>query len=99
MDDPSKTRVFDEESGLGVQWMRDEPPMERATHFRLIFPGGERDFIGYYEYETGLLMRARPDLSFSEAMRLSADDRHVEYRAYNIRREFDRQRFVELWPS
>ena len=90
-------RIYDEESGLGVEWVRDEPPMERATHFRLVLRGGSRDFVASYEFSIGLLMRERPELSPSEAMRLARSNRRVEFQAFNIDGDFDRDKFVAIW--
>ena len=96
--EPKPSRIFDEESGMAVEWLWDEPPMERATHFRLELPTGEaQEFIASYEYEIGLLMRRRPELSVQEATQQASSDPRVEYRAFNIGLEFDQGRFVELW--
>ena len=90
-------RIYDEEGGLGVEWVRDEPPMERATHFRLVLPDLSRDFIASYEFSIGLLMRERPELSASEASRLAGSDHRVQFQASNIGGDFDRDKFVEVW--
>lgn len=34
--DPDRRRSTHVESGLAVQWVRDEPPVDRSTHFKLI---------------------------------------------------------------
>ena len=91
------TRIYDEERGIGVEWLWDEPPMERATHFRLLLPDATQDFTAYYEFDTDILMSQRPELSWNEAHRLASEDPLVQYRAFNIRREFDREAFVEVW--
>lgn len=96
-DPADKIRAYDEESGLGVEWVRDEPPLERATHFRLMLPDGSREFIASYEFSTGLIMRERPELSISEVTRLAASNRRVEFQASNIGGDFDRNKFVEVW--
>jgi len=79
------TRIYDEESGLGVEWVRDEPPMERQVHFRLLLPNGSHAFTASYEFAIGLLMRERPELNAREASSLAGSDPPVEYRAFNVR--------------
>ncbi|WP_257193056.1 MULTISPECIES: hypothetical protein [unclassified Bradyrhizobium] len=66
--DPDQRRSTHVESGLAVQWVRDEPPMERSTHFNLIVDGIEVPFVASYDY--GEDKKANPGIGALELDRL-----------------------------
>jgi len=61
--DPERRRSTHVESGLAVQWVRDEPPMERSTHFKLIVDGIEVPFVGSYDYGEDKIKKKIPTLA------------------------------------
>ena len=85
------------ESGLAVQWVRDEPPMERSTHFKLIVGGIEVPFTASCDYGEDKIKKANPDIGAIELDRLSTALWEKNYRAVNIEANFDKQVFVEVW--
>ena len=48
--DSERKRSTDLESGLAVEWVRDEPPLERRTHFKLIVDGKGTPFESSYDF-------------------------------------------------
>ncbi|GMO41733.1 hypothetical protein [Bradyrhizobium sp. TM233] len=85
------------ESGLAVQWVRDEPPMERSTHFKLIVDGIEVPFVASYDYGEDKIKKAHPDTGALELDRLSTSLGEKNYRATSINANFNKQIFVEVW--
>lgn len=88
---------FDEASGLGVTWIRDEPPREETSHFVLLLRDQQLPFSGYYKQAIGLIMHEKPGLSAREAAHLGRDDNRVMFEASNIGAKFDRPAFVRVW--
>ena len=97
--DPERRRSTHVESGLAVQWVRDEPPMERSTHFKLIVDGIEVPFVGSYDYGEHKIKKKNPDVSALELDRLSTALWEKNYRAVNINVDFDKEIFVEVWRN
>jgi len=95
--DPDKRRSKHVESGLAVQWVRDEPPMERSTHFKLIVGRSEVPFTASYDYGEDKIRKAHPDIGHPELDRLTTALWEINYRAVNIKAKFDKQIFVEVW--
>lgn len=90
---------FDAASGLGVAWIRDEPPREETSHFVLLLKGRQVPFSGYYKQAIGLIMQEKPGLSAREAVHLVRGDNRVMFEASNIGAEFDRPAFVRAWQQ
>ena len=93
------TSIYDEESGLGVEWVRDEPPMERRTHFRLWIKGREVPFSAWYEFGSDRLHRRlrAEGVSVAEIIKMTPSEDTMFYEAQNINAVFDRDKFLELW--
>lgn len=99
-DQSATNRICDEDSGLGVEWVRSDPPLERQVHLRLLTGDRQIPFVASYEYGIDRLMRENPKLSGAEALKLSSTTgRRIVYTASNIDAEFDRDRFVQIWHS
>lgn len=90
-------RMYDEDSGLGVEWVRSDPPMERQIHLQLLIGDRQIPFIAYYEYGIDRLMRENPRLSSADVLKLSSSSHSIIYTAFNIDAEFDRDQFVQIW--
>lgn len=95
--DPDQRRSTHVETGLAVEWVRDEPPMERSTYFKLIVDGIEVPFVASYDYGEDKIKKANPDIGALELDRLSTALWEKNYRAVNIKAHFDKQIFVEVW--
>ena len=94
--DPVRKRSTHIESGLAVQWVRDEPVMERTTHFKLIVDGREIPFVGCYDHGDDKIDFPL-GLTPSEDFRLRLALRELNYNAAWIRGNFDRNLFVKVW--
>ena len=94
-EDLSGVPEFDEDSGSGVAWVRDDTPGEEVSHFELILADQQLPFIGYYKQAVGLVMRENPDLSARDASRLSRRDDRVLFEASNIDGSFDKKTSLE----
>ncbi|WP_315719354.1 MULTISPECIES: hypothetical protein [unclassified Bradyrhizobium] len=97
--DPDLRRSTHVESGLAVQWVRDAPPMERSTHFKLLVGGVEVPFTASYDYGEDKIKKANPDIGAIELDRLSTALWEKNYRAIDIEANFDKQIFVEVWQD
>ena len=97
--DPERRRSTDVESGLAVQWVRDEPPMERSTHFKLIFGGAEVPFEASYDFGEDKIKQQYPEADFLEISQRLNDLNEKNYRAGNIRAQFDKEVFVKVWQN
>jgi hypothetical protein len=83
--DPERRRSTHLESGLAVQWVRDEPPMERHTHFKLIVDRIEVPFEASYDFGRDKIKEKYPDADVFEVDRLATALRELNYSAVNIR--------------
>ena len=90
-------RVVDQETGLAVHWVRDEPPMERQAHFRLLFRGMEIPFSASYEYGNERVMRENRGRRGDAPADPASSSDVILYTAINIAGDFDRDRFIEIW--
>jgi hypothetical protein len=97
--DPERRRSTHLESGLAVQWVRDEPPMERNTHFKLIVGGAEVPFEASYSFGDDKIKQQYPDADAVELHRRLSELREMNYRAVNIRTHFDKEVFVQVWQN
>jgi hypothetical protein len=97
--DPTRKRSTHVESGLAVQWVRDEPPMERRTHFKLIVGGAEVPFEASYDFGRNKIKEKYPDADVFEIDRLTTALREMNYTAVNIRAQFDKEVFVKVWQN
>jgi len=97
--DAQRRRSTDTESGLGVQWVRDEPPMERRTHFKLIVGGVELPFEASYDFGDDKIKRQYPDADYLEIHERLSQLREMNYRAVNIKADFDKEVFVKVWQN
>jgi hypothetical protein len=95
--DPERRRSTHLESGLAVQWVRDEPPMERRTHFKLIAGGAEVPFEASYDYGQDKIKKQYPDADALEIGERTSNLRELNYRAVNITGRFDPEDFVQVW--
>jgi hypothetical protein len=95
--DPERRRSTHVESGLAVQWVRDEPPMERATRFKLIVDRIEVPFEASYNYGDDKIRRQYPDADFLEVHRRASELWEKNYRAVNIRAFFEKDLFLKVW--
>lgn len=95
--DPDRRRSTDVETGLAVQWVRDEPPMERSTRFKLIVDGIEVQFDASYDYGEDKIKKMYPDADFLEVHRRTSDLREKNYSAVNIRAYYDKELLVRVW--
>jgi hypothetical protein len=93
--DPERRRSTHVESSLAVQWVRDEPPMERRTHFKLIVDGNEVPFEGSYDYGDSKIKERFPDADALERDRLVTALGEKNFKAVNIGCEFDKEIFLE----
>jgi hypothetical protein len=94
--DPIEKRAIDRESGLVVEWVRDEPPMERRAHFTIICAGTSIPFAASFDHGDRKISDDRSLTPGERFMRTSAL-KEKNYYAQNIIGEFDRAVFVELW--
>jgi hypothetical protein len=83
--DPALRHSTHLESGLAVQWVRDEPPMERSTRFKLIANGSEVEFDGTNDYGEHKIRKLYPDADFTEVHRRATDLREINYSAVVLR--------------
>ena len=90
--DPERRRSTHVESSLAVQWVRDEPPMERRTHFKLIVDGNEVPFEGSYDYGDSKIKERFPDADALERDRLVTALGEKNFKAVNIGCEFDKEK-------
>jgi hypothetical protein len=95
--DPALRRSTHLESGLAVQWVRDEPPMERSTRFKLIANGSEVQFDGTNDYGEYKIQKLYPDADFMEVHRRASDLKEINYSAVCVRGRFDEELFVKVW--
>ena len=95
--DPARRRSTHLESGLAVQWVRDEPPMERSTRFKLIANGVEVQFDGSYDYGEHKIEKLYPDADVLEIYRRTSDLQEINHTAVHIRARFDEELFVKVW--
>lgn len=95
--DPTLKRSTHLESGLAVQWLRDDPPMERRSFFVLVVDGKEVPFEASYEFGHKKIEAAHPELSFIEQAKLAMALSEKNYHASSIKVAFDRTVFVEVW--
>ncbi|WP_334151464.1 hypothetical protein [Hyphomicrobium sp.] len=94
--DPVRKRAIDLDSGLAVQWVRDEPPMERQTHFKIICAGTSIPFAASYDHGDKKISDDRSLTPGERFMRRSAL-KESNYYAQNIGGVFDRAVFVCVW--
>ncbi|WP_213288462.1 hypothetical protein [Bradyrhizobium sp. sGM-13] len=97
--DPERRRSTHVESGLAVQWVRDEPPMERRTHFKLIVGGADVPFEASYDFGYYKIKQQYPDADAVELYRRCSELCEMNYRAVNIRTHFDKEVFVQVWQN
>jgi hypothetical protein len=71
--------------------------MERSTHFKLIVDGNEVPFTASYDYGEEKIKKTNPGIGALELDRLSTALWEKNYRAVNIKANFDKQIFVEVW--
>ena len=88
--DPERRRSTHLETGLAVQWVRDEPPMERQTHFKLIADGIETPFVATYDYGEPKLKARYPNMSALEFNERMGSVQEKNFHAINLKRDFDR---------
>lgn len=87
------------ETGLAVQWVRDEPPMERQSHFKVIAGGREFPFIASYDYGEAKLKAQYPNMTALEFNERQGELLEKNFKASNIRANFDRDIFVSVWQN
>jgi hypothetical protein len=97
--DPARRRSTHVESGLAVQWVREEPPLERRDHFKLIVAGTEVPFEASYDYGEDKINKQYPSADTLERGRLVMALREINYRAVNIKGTFDKGVFVAIWQD
>ncbi len=95
--DPERRRSTHLETGLAVQWVRDEPPMERQTHFKLIADGIETPFVATYDYGEPKLKARYPNMSALEFNERMGSVQEKNFHAINLKRDFDRDLFLRVW--
>lgn len=95
--DPKQKRSTHVESGLSVQWVRDEPPMECRKHFKLIIDDREVPFEASYDYGESKIEKKYPNASILEKGRLISELREINYSSININCDFDKMIFLETW--
>lgn len=95
--DPTRKRATDMNSGLAVEWVRDEPPMERQTHFKIMVGGRSLPFTASYDHGDKKIREGHANLTPGERFLLTTALKEKNYYAQNIVGEFDRTIFVELW--
>jgi hypothetical protein len=91
------TRIYDEENGLGIEWVRDEPPMERRSHFRLLVGDREIPFSASVEFGSDRAMGENPDMSFDDLLSSISSNRALVLTAQNIDADFDPDIFLQIW--
>ena len=64
--DPDTHRAIHVPTGMAVQWLRDDPPMERRAFFKLDYNGKDTPFAASYDYADAEKRLAFPGLSESE---------------------------------
>ena len=95
--DPERRRSTHLESGLSVQWVRDEPPMERTTRFKLMVDGIEVQFDASYDFGEDKIGQTHPDADAVEMYRHISALQEINYRAVNIRAHYDKDLFLKVW--
>lgn len=96
-DQAEAKRIYDVVTGLGVEWVRDEPPMERHSHFRLLIGESAIPFSASYEFGIDRAKRENPEMSIDEVLSLMSSDRVIIFKAQNIAADFDRDNFLQIW--
>lgn len=87
------------ESGLAVQWLRDDTPMERRSFFAPLVNGFEIPFERFYSFDGPQLESAEHEI---ENRRIGSRFRPVSqkvFRVSNISGDFDRQIFLYVWKT
>ena len=95
--DSERRRSTHVESGLAVQWVRDDPPMERSKRYKLIVDGAEIPFDASYDYGEEKVKQQYPDADLFELNRRMNALQEINYHASNIPGRFDPQVFVQVW--
>ena len=96
-DTSNANRIYDVVTGLGVEWVRDEPPMESRSHFRLLIGDREVPFSATKEFGIDRAKRENPNMSIDELLSLMASDRVIVFKAQNIDADFDPDNFLQIW--
>lgn len=92
-------RTYDVVAGLGVEWVYDEPPMERRSHFRLLIGDRAFPFAALCEFGIDRAKRENPAMSFDDMMRLLPADDVVVFAAQDIDADFDPDTFLQVWQK
>lgn len=90
-------RIYDIVMGLGVEWVRDEPPMERRSHFRLLIGDREVPFSASIEFGSDRAQRENPNMSMDELLSSISSNRAIVFKAQNIDADFDPDNFLQIW--
>jgi len=97
--DAEHKRVTHIKSGLSVMHVRDEPPKERTTHFKLITANEQVHFEAWHDRGEKKIEDMFPDMHFLEQGKLIRALHENNYHAINIRAEFDQGVFVQVWQK
>lgn len=95
--DQGHRRAVHLESGLAVEWVRDEPAQERKSHFRLVVDGREMPFEAVCDFGERAILETDPGLSPEDLSARLLQTLRKNYCAQNIAGAFDRQVFVTVW--
>lgn len=97
--DPKQKRSTHVESGLSVQWVHDEPPLEFRKHFKLIIDDKEIPFESSYDYGEGKIDDKYPNASILEKGCMISELKEINYNSFNIKCDFDKEIFIETWGN
>ncbi|POF34227.1 hypothetical protein [Roseibium marinum] len=87
------------ESGLMVEWVRDEPAQDRKSHFKLVLEGLQIPFEACYDFGDQDIVEKDPEISPEDLSRKLLENPVKNYHAQNIAADFDRETFVKAWQS
>jgi hypothetical protein len=77
--DPNGNRATDTTSGMALEYMRDDYPLELGEFWKLIWKGDAYDFRVSWSNGYGQINEERPDLSIEEQSRLTTALNLKEY--------------------
>ena len=97
--DAENKRASHIETGLTIVHLRDEPPQERKSHFKLILGSQQISFEAWYDYSEEKIEQKYPDMHFLEQGKLIANLNEKNFYVININADFDRNKFVQVFQK